>query len=292
MLQHQDKDRKLKIFKDALQFQESAAGVAIQKVPSTYLHRILKPVLEARAAAPTVQAANRIKAMDHCPDRNDPLVHAIYSMETIFRDALNKGVDILSSAEGIAGEHIEDGAKGNGCLFLAWKTTFDSQSKRVGAPTLVGAMTMYKFKRTSTFSTHRGAMSAADNAALDPFFGAQYLYIDAMASIGAGVGTLLVLHAYRYAIMKKAKGLVALSYSNRPLTNNSRPESYKIFERLQFVKLVPNATFTIAMYGTWFATKLDDTTLMSGVLESGIKLCTRRGFTQRTEDTLVWRCPR
>ena len=291
MLSEQSKEKKLKIFKDALQFQESAAGVAIQKVPSTYLLRILKPVLDARAAAPNETAANRIKAMDHCPDRRDPLIHAIYEMDKTFASAVKKGVDPLSSAEGIASEHTFDGAKGNGCLFLAWKTSYNPDTKKLDAPKLVGAMTVYKFKRTTNFSTNASS-TGRDDATLDTFFRSNFIYIDTLVSSGAGVGKLLALHAYRYAIMKKAKGVIALSYSKKRLTGTQKPESYKIFHELGFTHLIENANYTIQMYGTWFATLLDDVAPLSGVLDSGIKLCTRTGFTPKTEDQLVWRCPR
>ena len=292
MLSEQTKEKRQKIFKDALQFQESAAGVAIQKVPSTYLTRILKPLMDARDAAPNVAEANRIKAMDHCPDKRDPLIHAIYSMDRTFASAVTKGVDPLSSAEGIASEHTFDGAKGNGCLFLAWKTSYNRNTRKLDDPTLVGAMTVYKFKRTVNFSTDAMSVSEEDNATLDPFFRSNFIYIDTLVSSGAGVGQLLALHAYRYAIMKKAKGVVALSYSKKRLSGTNKPESYKIFHELGFTHLIEHANYKIQMYGTWFATLLDDVAPLSGVLDSGIELCTRAGFTKKTEDQLVWRCPR
>jgi hypothetical protein len=292
MLSEQTKAKRQKIFKDALQFQESAAGVAIQKVPSAYLARILKPVLDARDTAPNVAAANRIKAMDYCPDKRDPLIHAIYSMERTFASALTKGVNPLSSAEGIASEHTFDGAKGNGCLFLAWKTSYNPNTRKLDDPKLVGAMTVYKFKRTVNFSTDAGSVSEKDDATLDTFHRSNFIYIDTLVSSSAGVGKLLALHAYRYAIMKKAKGVIALSYSRKRLSGTNKPESYKIFHELGFTHLIENANYKIQMYGTWFATLLDDVAPLSGVLDSGIELCTRTGFTKKTEDQLVWRCPR
>tara|TARA_B110001450_G_scaffold257061_1_gene290828 strand:- start:35083 stop:35958 length:876 start_codon:yes stop_codon:yes gene_type:complete len=291
MLSDQSKEKKWKIFKDALQFQESAAGVAIQKVPSSYLLRILKPLLDARDAAPNEDAANRINAMDHCPDRRDPLIHAIYSMDATFRSAVTKGVDPLSSAEGIASEHKVDGTKGNGCLFLAWKTTYNTNTRTLDTPMLVGAMTVYKFKRTTNFSTN-AASTGMDDATLNPFYRSNFIYIDTLVSSSAGVGKILALHAYRYAIMKKAKGVIALSYSRKRLTGTAKPESYRIFHDLGFTHLIERANYTIQMYGTWFATLLDDVAPLSGVLDSGIRLCTRSGFTKKTEDQLVWRCPR
>ena len=77
--------KQISIFKQSLKFQEAAAGVVIQRVPSAYLYRILRPLIDARAAAPNEREANRIRAMDHCPDRRDPLVHAIYNMDETSR---------------------------------------------------------------------------------------------------------------------------------------------------------------------------------------------------------------
>lgn len=290
MIHSQSVDKKQKLFKDSLQFQESASGISIMKIPSAYLLRILKPLLSARDAAPTEHAASRIRAMDHCPDVDDPLIHAIYSMESTFSTARTKGVDVLSSAEGIASEHIIDKGKGNGCLLLAWKSSYNSATRRIDDPVLVGAMTVYKFKRSPNFSTDASS-TGVDDATLDPFFRSNFIYIDTLVSTGAGAGKLLALHAYRYAIMKKARGVIALSYSKRRLTGTAKPESYKIFDDLGFLHLIENATYNIQMYGTWFVAELKDIT-MAGVLESGIRLCTRNGFTSKTEDQLVWRCPR
>ena len=283
--------KQISIFKQSLKFQEAAAGVVIQRVPSAYLYRILRPLIDARAAAPNEREANRIRAMDHCPDRRDPLVHAIYNMDETFRGCATKGVDMLSSAEGIASEHTFDGTSGNGCLFLAWKTTYDTGEKRLRDPELVGAMTVYKFKRTSNFSTD-AASTGRDDAKLAPYFqSGKYLYIDSMCAVGGGgVGRILVLHAYRYAMTKKSKGLVALSYSRNKLTGSAKPESYKIFDDFGFKHLIENANYTIQMYGTWFAIDLDAISF-AGVTRAAIDICTRRGFTEKTKNTLVWRCP-
>jgi hypothetical protein len=288
MLHRQSPEKKRKIFKDALQFQESAAGVVVQRIPSSYLLRILKPLLLARE-----QAANEddVDPMEHCPDKTDPVVFAIYTLDRTFASAMSKGVDVLSSAEMIAEEHKVDGAKGNGALFLAWKTAYDVSTKSLGTPQLVGAMVVYKFKRTENFSTDTATTGKKDSDTLDPFFRSEYLLIDTLVSVAPGVGTVLALHACRYGIMRHAKGIVALSYSKKKLAAGAKPESYKIFNTLGFHRLIENASFTTRIYGTWFLMKLDELSL-SGLLESGISLCTRAGFTARTKDQLIWRCPR
>ena len=288
MLHQQSQEKKQKIFKDALQFQESTSGVVVQRIPSSYLLRILKPLLLAREN--TVDEDD-VDPMDHCPDPTAPVIFAIYTMDRTFASATSKGVDVLSSAEMIAEEHKVDGAKGNGALFLAWKTTYDTSTKSLGIPQLVGAMVVYKFKRTKNFSTDTATTGRKDSDTLDPLFRSDYLLIDTLVSTAPGVGTVLALHACRYGIMRHAKGIVALSYSKKKLPAGAKPESYKIFNTLGFHRLIETASFTTRIYGTWFFMKLDEISL-TGLLESGILVCTRPGFTSRTKDQLVWRCPR
>ena len=284
-VEDQDISKRLHIFKQSLKFQESAAGVVIQRVSGADLKRIMAPLLAARANA-TVR-----DPMDVCPDPKDPLVHAIYSMDTIFAGCLRKGVDMLSSVEAIASEYAVDGTKGNGCLILAWRTTFDSAARRLMDPELVGAMTLYKFKPTPNFSTDARSLSDHDHAILKPLFGVNAIYIDCMcAKGGGGVGKLLALHACRYAITKKAKAIVALSYSQKKLKPGTKPESYKIFHDLGFEHLIETANYTTTIYGTWFVTTLEDLSF-KGILTRGIELCTRRGLSPKTRDRLVWRCP-
>lgn len=282
-LRSQSPSRKMSIFNKALRFQEAAAGVVVQRVPGSYLRRILKPLLEAEERGERVE-----DPLEYCPDPHDPLVHGIYSMNTVFADCKQKKVDMLSSAESIAKEFEIHGAKGYACLLLMWKTTFDAQARRLRDPVLVGAATLHKFKRTPTFSTNGASLSPQDDNTLNAYFRRNLLYIDAMCSTSAGVGRLLVLHAYRYALTKKCTGLISLSYSFR---SKAKPESKKIFEALEFQPIIPRASFQVRnMYGTWFYKGMDPVSF-AGVLEKGIALCTRTGFTANTAETLVWRCP-
>jgi hypothetical protein len=313
MLNAEDDKKKGKIFKDALLFQEAAVGVAIQKVPVAYLLRILRPIIDARAAElekgngktahqkkAHEKKALELEAMKYCPDKTDPLIHAIYSLDTTFPRATKQGVDPLSSAEAIAGE--SHGTKNeNGCLFLAWKTTYSAKDKRFNPPVVVGSMCVYNFKETENFGTNPGAFSPAtqdrdsDSVILESYFypvspGTKFMYIDTLVSSAPGVGNVLALHAYRYAITKKARGLIALSYADNP---NETPESYNIFIKMGFNVLIERARYTTRQWGTWFVVNFkEDGINFQDVLTSGIELCTRAGFTEKTKDRLVWRCPR
>lgn len=292
-LGQQTRDRQISIFKQALRFQESAAGVVVQRIPASYLKRILKPLIDARKDAQVIK-----NPKDFNPDPSDPVVSAIYDFDNHFKECQQKKVDMLSSVEAIADEYMVDGASGYGCLLLAWKTEFDTCTKKNCDPQLVGAMTLYKFKRAENFSTHAGGISDNDAAILggavdgtSNLFRRNIMYIDALcAKGGKGVGSVMILHAYRYALMKKCTGMVSLSFSPKA---NAQPESYKIFQAFEFEPLIRRATFQPQvknMHGTWFLMNLDDISF-KGVLESGIQICTRRGFTEATKSNLIWRCP-
>lgn len=307
-LSSQDRQKQVSIFKNSLKFQEAAAGVVIQRVAGSYLRRILKPLTLAReevmrdaarkgfSEAKIVQAGETVDPNDVDVDRSDPLVAAIYSLNTIFSECRSKQVDMLSSVESVAVEFDEHGAPGHGCLLLAWKTGYDAAARTHATPKLVGAMTLHKFVKTPSFSTDDASISAGDMRILSGthqegapnYFRKHLLYIDGLcATGGGGVGRVLVLHAYRYALMRKCTGIIALSFSKRA---TAVPESYKIFTAFGFTPIIPKANFKTRMYGTWFYIGLDAVTFRM-VAEEGIKICTRRGFTEATKDKLVWRCP-
>lgn len=291
-LSQQTRERQISIFKQSLRFQESAAGLVVQRIPASYLKRILKPLVDARKAG----AVKSPKSLN--PDPTDPVTSAIYDFDNHFKECRQKAVDMLSSVEAIADEYETDGASGHGCLLLAWKTDYDACTKKLCGPKLVGAMTLYKFKRSENFSTHGEGISEIDARVLggeeegrQNLFRRNIMYIDALcAKGGKGVGRVMVLHAYRYALMKKCTGIVSLSFSSKA---NTPPESYKIFTDFGFEPLIPNATFHPSiknMYGTWFLMNLDTVTF-NAVLESAIHICTRKGFTENTKSNLIWRCP-
>lgn len=313
LLSRQDPKKKIQLFKTSLKFQESAAGVVVQRVLGSYLYRILKPLIDAKEKArrddrrypdpndPDYDPADDVDpaaVLRKLPEKNDTLVKSIYGFRTIFKDCFKKGVDIFESAQVIAEEYKEYGSKGSGCLMIAWKTSFDTTSKRIQAPTVVGAMCCHKFVSTSNFLTDRPSLASSDWALLRGershgsierrnYF-SRTMYIDTVCSKSGGVGKLLVLHAMRWAMMRNCTGLIALSYTPR---RNGVPESKKIFESLQFEKIIPEANFTIDnVYGTWFYIQLNSPTF-DGILKESFDVCTRRGFTEHTKNTLVWRCP-
>ena len=303
LIDQQTRERKIQIFKSALRFQESAAGIVVQRIPGSYLYRILRPLILARVdAEENGRDPDRIDPRRFIPDGNDPLVNAIYNIDDIFSYCKSKSVDMLASAEGVAMEWKEDGAPGHGCMLLAWKTTFDNATKKLSAPQLVGAMTLHKFKPTVNFSTDRASLSDRDYDVLHGktasgsndirnYFSRNTMYIDAMCAKGkSGVGKVLVLHALRWALMRKCTGLIALSFSKRALKSGEHPESYPIFTTFKFEKTIPRANFKVQMYGTWFFQSLD-TIGFGNIMKEAVDICTRTGFTEKTEETLIWRCP-
>lgn len=262
MFANQSPTRKLSIFRKALTFQNSATGVIVQRVPASHLKRLLLS-----------------------EDQQDPLVHAIQESKRIFARCKDKDVDIELSLHAIADEYKRDGTQGNGGVLLAWQMPYDTSSKRYSTPECVGIATMCNFKSNNNFSTLPTQMSTSDYNALHPYFG-KYLYIDAMCSKRAGVGMLLVLHAYQYAVMRKTHGLIALSFST---SSRKTPESKRIFEKLGFTQLIPKANFKFQVYGTWFVKKSKDIDL-SGFDEDSVHVCVRRGLTSKSEDNLISRC--
>ena len=112
------------------------------------------------------------------------------------------------------------------------------------------------------------------------------VWLDALCSTLPGVGRLLVMHAYAYSIAQKKAGLIALSYSRR---RNAVPESKGIFQKLNFETVIENANFKTQMYGTWYARKTSEVDL-DGMAHEAIRVFTRKGITNRTRDSLLWRC--
>ena len=305
--------RKQQIFKSALRFQESAAGVSIQRVSGSYLYRILKPVLDARRRAyegednhdSGTRAWDAVDPADHNPDPSDKLINEIYNMDRTFSGCKTKSLDMLSSAESIAMEWKERGAPGHGCLLLAWKTAFDPTSKKLQPAVLVGAATLHKFVSSVNFSTdhesapNRGSLGDSDYKVLTGqkligsnekrnYFSRNTMYIDGLCAKGkGGIGKILILHALLWGIMRKCTGVIALSFST---TQKQRPESYSAFVSLGFASIIPAANYKISrMYGTWFFMSIDSIGLTT-ILKDVVDVCTRKGFTNKTSDTLVMRC--
>lgn len=306
LVHEQSLDRKKQLFKNALRFQESAAGVVVQRVTGSYLYRILTPLRRAREAQARASGTVLTNPMAYLPDASDPLVHAIYNMDNTFADCRSKAVDMMASVEAVADEWKVHGASGHGCLLLAWKTTFDSSTKKIQAPVLVGAMTLHRFVRTGNFSTDhstgaregslgdrdhdvlRGEQAAGDGSRRN-YFNRNTMYIDCLCAKGrGGVGKLMILHAIRWAIMRKCTGVIALSYVRKA---KQVPESHAAFVALRFDKIIPTVQYKIqGMHGSWFYLALDNVGF-EAILKEGVDICARTGLTDRTKDSLIWRCP-
>ena len=255
--------RKVSIFRQALRFSEIGAGVFVQRIPVRYLSRLHASEAE-----------------------DDPVVEAIQNLEETFSSCREKEVDVASSVEALIEEF--EANKIDAHLLLAWKIEFDATSRQMADPKLVGIATLSQFVPTPSFSTDERSISSQDFQTLRPHFGSKWLYIDAMCSKAAGVGRLLVLHAYNLALTQRKEGVIALSYSPR---RASVPESKKVFSSLGFEAIIPSANFKVQkMYGTWFRRKVSEVDL-AGLAEEGVRVCTRTGLTARTASTLMWRCP-
>jgi len=287
--------KKIQLFKNSLKFKESAAGIVVQRVMGVHLHRILKPLIDARETNPRASPTTILETL---PDKHDTLVKAIYEFNKTFKGCVGKGLDMLESALSIAKKYKEDGAEGKGCILIAWKTTFDATTKKTETPMVVGAICLHKFVVSPFFSTTSQAMGASDNLILHGersysktiekrnYFDRNTMYIDTMCSKSGGVGKLLVLNAIRWALMRNCTGLIALSYSQQ---KNAIPESMKIFEALKFQKIIPMAKFAAEdINGSWFFVELNRHASLDAILKESFDFCIGRG----SRDTLVWRCPK
>ena len=262
--------RRIQILKRSTQLLSVGTGCFVQRISANDLRRL--------------------RAAD--ADPSDPAVRALKrsQMNRTFRRCTEARVLINDSIDSILQMHDND-RKSNSAMLLAWSYEFDNTSKRLKEPHLVGAATLTRFISHEDFSTHKDALTASDYKTLQPYFsGKPYMYLDAMCSTKPGVGRLLLLKSYEYALAKNAAGLVALSYTK---TRGATPESKRTFERLGFDTLIETARFkptylnTYNIYGTWVVKKTDALGV-SSIAEGGIRVCTRKGY---TTDTLLWRCP-
>lgn len=252
--------RKLQIFRNAMRFQEIASGVFVQRIPARYLGRLLSG------------------------EDDDPVVKTLQRLDDIFAQCKAKKVDMASSVEAILDEYDTD-RKCGGAVLLAWSMRFDAAQQVMQTPELVGLATVSSFRFSSNFTTDEQSLSPPDAQRLRPY--RNWMYIDALCSLRPGVGRLLVLHAYHYAIAQKRPGLIALAFSAR---ERDVPESHRIFSKLGFEAIIPRANFQVRLYGTWFAKPTSEIGL-AGMAEGAVRVCTRTGFTEKTADTLIWRCP-
>jgi hypothetical protein len=292
-LDSEEHKKKMSFFRQILRIQESVNGVFVQRIMANDLKRLLEN-----------------------PQDDDPVADALGDLDQTFRYCTNElggNQAVLSSVESIVAEAADDksnGENGEGCVLLVWKIKHLGGNNFSEAE-LVGIATLFRMKSCDSFSTlpgnfrgggqyntllpyfrGRNANTINDGKTFPPGLGikAKYMYIDVMCSKQKGVGKLLVLHAYRYAIMKKTKGLLALSFSKRALNAQQQPASYKIFSDLGFTTIIRNADYTTAMYGHWVAKSTLPITF-KGVIDELGNVCTRSGYTERTQNNLIWRCP-
>lgn len=278
--------RQQQLFKNAVSFADTAAGVKIQRVPASVVARILKPYIVRKAYASNPHARPNYNEciQDLSEDlQADPLVKAIYNFENIFSVALQKKVDMFDSLVTLATLWNQNGSSSQACLILAWKVEHGARR-----PVIVGAATVIRSYMHDDLATSQDILSDRDFEKIHPHLRSKSLLIDTMTSTQKGVGRVLLLHCIRYAMMRKMTGLLALSYSG---WTGRVPESQALFEFMEFEKLVAKATFKVQGYhGAWFflpITKLP----LHGIVEKAVRVCARRGLTAKTRDALIWRCP-
>lgn len=289
--------RQLSYFRQAMKLQEAANGVVVQRVMANDLRRLLYDPDPEDMVASALTSERLRRTFQHCDVE-------------LGKDALR------SSLEGIVTEAADDrknGVNGEGCALLVWRMERSSSPSSAGGhfskPELVGLATLFRMKDTSTFTTTEEDFAVKSHfQKLLPYVDGQnantvnagkrwepewdvkskYMYIDVMCSRQKGVGRLLVLHAYRYAVLKRTKGVLALSYSKRKVDKNKQPASYKIFNDMDFETIVSNAQYKNQMYGHWVV-KSTHRVSFTGMIEHIESLCTRGSY--KDSRTRVWRCP-
>jgi hypothetical protein len=171
--------------------------------------------------------------------------------------------------------------KGDGCALIAWAQDYPR------APKAVGILTLHNFIPSDNFKTTNEYVGNRDYETLRPYFGSKYVYVDCMCSTKRGVGRLLLNSALKYAIAKRKMGVIALAFKQRA---SGTPEAAPAFDKCAFRKLIPTANYKVQMYGTWYVKNVSDISL-DGIDKEAFRVCTRTGFTPKTEDNLIWRCP-
>lgn len=278
--------RQQQLFKNAVSFADTAAGVKIQRVPASVVARILKPYMVRKAYA---QDPNARPDYGECIGdlsddlQADPLVQVIYDFENIFSAALQKKVDMFESLVTMATLWNQNGSPSQACLIVAWKVEHGARR-----PVVVGAATVIRAYMHDDLATTQEILSDRDFEKVQPLLRAKSLLIDTMSSTQKGVGRVLLLHCIRYAMMRKMTGVLALSYAGWA---SNVPESKKLFEFMEFEKVVTKATFKVQGYhGSWFFLPISKLPL-HGIVEKAVRVCARRGLTAKTRDALIWRCP-
>lgn len=255
-------NKRFAIFRKSLRAYEASLGVFVQTIKSAQLAQLLSDGA----------------------DRNDPVVKALRQLNVHFADCKQQDVDMAGCVQSLLLEH-QRSKREDGAVMIAWSQTHDGRALSAMRP--VGVVTVHNFVESDNFSTTPEKLSASDFATLSRYFGSSYLYIDCMCSTQRGVGRLLLQSAFAYAIQRKKTGVLALAFAQRA---NSTPQAAAAFDRCKFSKLIPRADFRVRMYGTWYLKLVKDVSL-DGLSPDAVAVCTRTGLTQRTADSLVWRCP-
>ena len=294
-----------RMYKRAVDVQERVQGVQIVRISAmelkTYQREIQKYADEDGNIDPI--------------DIADPIHHALYSVDETFKSCYDEGVVIRGALSLLIEEADKYKSKAHGCVFLALETKdYDTSGGRQMRVSPIGIMSVTTFRQDADSlllpqNMRKKADGSSDYDVLSPLMNGHYLYIDAICSKRAGIGTLLVQKAQAYAITKKFFGLVALAVTpelfrnpNNPkaprnqrerryqVSVNNRPRAEPIFDKLGYTVIIDKADFEAEVYGIWFLKMVNDIDL-SGLSVHAIDACVRVGRTPATRDKLYWRCP-
>lgn len=258
-----DKRRQKQLIKNTIQLMTAATGVFV-----------------VRLSAPDIK---RLQSDAHDP--NDPLKALLQenNLNRTFKTCKDADIDIASSLKAIVEMHDAD-KSASSFVFIAFGV---DPSRR---PVVKGIMTCSRFVASDNFSTTKADVDSSNYTTLDPYFG-KNLLIDTLCSLEKGVGRVLILHAYDVAHRKGFDGVIALSYSNKPISDSNKPASESTFLSLGFTRLIANAKFAseyVDMFGHWFH---KPTHSAEGLNQMLLALCTRSGLTGKAAESLIWRCP-
>ena len=246
----------------------------------------------------SMSEVNRIRSDK--TDENDPLKVALKAtlrkeegeLDKIFKKCVEKlGSGALSSSLESMIDLDKEDKSSHSCIFLAFNVTPKNDNF---APELVGFASCSKFRETEKFSTTETQFKKSNGSSdfdklknyMQDESDKNYYYIDVLCSKRKGAGRMLILHAYEFAHRRKFDGLIALSFSN---DKTAEPMSKKTFEKLGFDVLIEEANYIVPnFHGVWFTKKTYD---IKGTNKMLMALCTRTGLTEKTAQSLIWRCP-
>ena len=260
-----DKRRQKQLIKNTIQLMTAATGVFVVRLSASDI--------------------KRIRSVAH--DENDPLKMLLdkKNLNRTFQKCKNAHIDIASSIEAIVEMHDTDSTSASSFVFLAYGV-----DPKTRVPVVKGIMTCSRFVSSDMFTTSEADIEPSNYTTLGPYFG-KNLLIDTVCSLEKGVGRVLILHAYDVAHRKGFDGVIALSYSNKPISDSNRPASESTFLSLGFTRLIDNAKFASNyddMFGHWFH---KPTHSAEGLNQMLLALCTRSGLKGKAAESLIWRCP-